>query len=125
MFPLRVFACVKSKLSILVIPGLDPGIQGGRDFHLPLDCRVKPGNDEGVVLARLVSGTRFTSRRDAVGGKAFVVGAGRIGDPLQVRRQVGQWLFCRRWRGETGRLLDLMIPVRCPDAVAFMDARLP
>ena len=45
MFPLRVFACVKSKLSILVIPGLDPGIQGGRNFHLPLDCRVKPGND--------------------------------------------------------------------------------
>ena len=70
MFPLRVFACVKSKLSILVIPGLDPGIQGGRNFHLPLDCRVKPGNDEGAVLARLASGTRFTSRRDAVGGEA-------------------------------------------------------
>ena len=52
MFPLRVFACVKSKLSILVIPGLDPGIQGGTHCQLPLDYRVKPGNDREEELIR-------------------------------------------------------------------------
>jgi hypothetical protein len=54
---LRVFERAEAAISLLVMPGLDPGIHDERPLgksyaSLPLpnrlmDCRVKPGNDGG------------------------------------------------------------------------------
>jgi hypothetical protein len=38
------------------MPGLEPGIQGRQaPSELPLDCRVKPGNDVVLLLAVLIT----------------------------------------------------------------------
>jgi hypothetical protein len=56
-----------SEILLLVMPGLDPGIHHSRK----VDCRVRPGNDEGRKFARIARAA-LRDWQDTIAGGAPV-----------------------------------------------------